>query len=113
MLNKIIGAKLGGTIAKKVTGSNSTTGAMIGAAVPFVISRVSIPAMIVLGAGGYMAKRFYDKREAGKAEEAKKASKKTAAEKNTADIETPKTRPNGAALIAAQPPAVPMASGTA
>ncbi|MCK0099158.1 hypothetical protein MWU38_07175 [Qipengyuania sp. S6317L1] len=95
MLNKIIGAKIGSTIAKKVTGSNSTTGAMIGAAVPFVISRVSIPAMIVMGAGGYVAKRMYDKRKASKSEA------KTANEQ--ADVDPAQTRPNGAAAIAAQP----------
>lgn len=95
MLDKIIGAKLGSTIAKKVTGTNSTTGAMIGAAVPFVISRVSLPAMIVIGAGGYVAKRMYDKRKASKSE-ARDASAQT-------DIDQPQTRPNGAAAIAAQP----------
>lgn len=95
MLNKIIGAKIGSTIAKKVTGSNSTTGAMIGAAVPFVISRVSIPAMIVMGAGGYVAKRMYDKRKASKSD--------TQATKEQADVDPAQTRPNGAAAIAAQP----------
>lgn len=95
MLNKIIGAKIGSTIAKKVTGSNSTTGAMIGAAVPFVISRVSLPAMIVMGAGGYVAKRMYDKRKASKAD--------TETAKEQADVDTAQTRPNGAAAIAAQP----------
>lgn len=95
MLNKIIGAKIGSTIAKKVTGSNSTTGAMIGAAVPFVISRVSIPAMIVMGAGGYVAKRMYDKRKASKSE--------TETANEQADVDPAQTRPNGAAAIAAQP----------
>lgn len=97
MLNKIIGAKIGSTIAKKFTGSNSTTGAMIGAAVPFVISRVSLPAMIVMGAGGYVAKRMYDKRKASKAD----TETETASEQ--ADVDTAQTRPNGAAAIAAQP----------
>jgi|GEM_PF-2082968 len=95
MLNKIIGAKIGSTIAKKFTGSNSTTGAMIGAAVPFVISRVSLPAMIVMGAGGYVAKRMYDKRKASK------SYTETASEQS--DIDPAQTRPNGAAAIAAQP----------
>ena len=95
MLNKIIGAKIGSTIAKKVTGSNSTTGAMIGAAVPFVISRVSIPAMIVMGAGGYVAKRMYDKRKASKSE--------TETANEQTDVDPAQTRPNGAAAIAAQP----------
>lgn len=62
MLGKIVGAALGGKIAKQTNSVGGTTGAMIGAAVPFVISRMSLPAMIALGVGGYVAKKVFDKK---------------------------------------------------
>ncbi len=40
---------------------------MLATAVPFVISRVSLPAMVVLGVGGYVAKRYMDKNAAEQA----------------------------------------------
>ncbi|GMN03390.1 hypothetical protein [Erythrobacter sp. MTPC3] len=61
MLGKIIGAAVGGKLAKQTSGIGGTTGAMIGAAAPFVLSRISIPAMIALGVGGYAAKKFFGK----------------------------------------------------
>ncbi|MBD2843075.1 hypothetical protein [Erythrobacter rubeus] len=61
MLGKIIGAAVGGKLAKQTKGIGGTTGAMIGAAAPFVLSRLSIPAMIALGVGGYAAKKFFGK----------------------------------------------------
>lgn len=66
MFGKIIGAAVGGKLAKQTSGMGGTTGAMIGAAVPFVLSRLSIPAMIVLGVGGYAAKKFLDKDDTSK-----------------------------------------------
>ena len=115
MLTKIVGATLGSRVAKKFSGTNSSTGAMIGAAAPFVISRLSIPGMIVLGAGGYFAKRWYDKRKDAQGNEKQSdtatTSEKTAKDAKTASDEASvdpkfdpaKTRPNGAATIAAQP----------
>ncbi|MEQ8772055.1 MAG: hypothetical protein RIC51_04365 [Erythrobacter sp.] len=32
---------------------------------PFVITRLSIPAMLAMGAGGYLAKRYFDGRDEG------------------------------------------------
>lgn len=63
MFGKIIGAVVGGNIAKKTQGVDGTTGALIGATVPFVIRRMSIPTMIAVGVGGYFVKRHLDKRE--------------------------------------------------
>ena len=62
MLGKIIGATIGGKIAKQTSSMGGTTGAMLGAAAPFVLSRISIPAMLVIGAGGYFAKKYFDKK---------------------------------------------------
>ncbi|MBV7265413.1 hypothetical protein [Erythrobacter ani] len=61
MLGKIIGAAVGGKVAQQTKSIGGPTGAMIGAAVPFVLSRMSIPAMIALGVGGYAAKKFFGK----------------------------------------------------
>ena len=62
MLKQIAGAALGSKLATKVPKIGGSTGAAIGAAVPFIISRMSIPAMIAVGAGGYFAKKYFDKR---------------------------------------------------
>jgi hypothetical protein len=62
MIRKIIGAAIGSRLA-----SSPAKGGAIGAAavtaVPFVISRFSLPAIAVLGAGGYFLKRRIDKKK--------------------------------------------------
>lgn len=63
MLRKIIGAAIGASVAKKHPAAGGVTGAMIASAVPFVLTRISLPAMVALGVGGYVAKRFMDRRE--------------------------------------------------
>ena len=63
MIGKIIGAAVGGSIAKNTRGIDGTTGAVLGAAVPFVLSRLSIPGMIAMGVGGYFVKKYLDKTE--------------------------------------------------
>lgn len=63
MLGKVIGAVVGGKIAQKTSKVGGPTGAAIGAAVPFILSRMSIPAMLVIGAGGYALKKYLDKDE--------------------------------------------------
>lgn len=63
MFGKIIGAVVGGNIAKNTKGIDGTTGALIGAAVPVILRRASIPTMIALGVGGYFVKRHLDKRD--------------------------------------------------
>jgi hypothetical protein len=60
MLGKIIGAALGGSIAKRARGMDATTGAMVGAAIPFIIGRLSVPGMLALGLGGYLVKKAMD-----------------------------------------------------
>jgi len=61
MLQKIIGAAIGAKLAKNSPAVGGATGAALGAAVPFVLSRISLPAVVALGVGGYLAKRWLDK----------------------------------------------------
>ena len=55
----------------RVTGLSRPIGARTAATAfavrPFIISRVSLPAMVALGVGGYVAKRFMDKNTAEQA----------------------------------------------
>ena len=64
MLKKVIGAAIGAKIAKNSPAVGGAAGAALGAAVPWVLGRLSLPGMIALAAGGYVAKRYMDKREA-------------------------------------------------
>ncbi|MFO6447930.1 hypothetical protein ACLBKU_12370 [Erythrobacter sp. NE805] len=63
MLKRIIGAAIGAKLAKNSPAVGGATGAALGAAVPWVIGRLSLPGMIALAAGGYVAKRYMDRRE--------------------------------------------------
>lgn len=63
MLKRIIGAAIGAKLAKNSPAVGGATGAALGAAVPWVLGRLSIPGMIALAAGGYVAKRLLDQRE--------------------------------------------------
>jgi hypothetical protein len=36
---------------------------VLASAVPFIVSRISLPAMVVIGVGGFVAKRYFDQRE--------------------------------------------------
>ncbi len=67
MIRKLIGAAIGASVAKKHPAAGGATGVVLATAVPFVISRVSLPAMVALGVGGYVAKRFMDKNTAEQA----------------------------------------------
>ena len=62
MLKKIIGGVVGAKLAKKSPKISGTTGAALGAAVPLVLARASLPAMVALGVGGYFAKRWFEKK---------------------------------------------------
>jgi hypothetical protein len=67
MIRKLIGAAIGASVAKKHPAAGGATGVVLATAVPFIISRVSLPAMVALGVGGYVAKRFMDKNTAEQA----------------------------------------------
>ena len=64
MLGKMIGASwvASGQHAKGIGGP---TGAALGFIAPMVLRRLSFPAMIALGVGGYAAKKFFDKDQTG------------------------------------------------
>ncbi|MET4132813.1 hypothetical protein ABIE62_001949 [Porphyrobacter sp. MBR-155] len=63
MIRKMIGAAIGARVAKGHPALGGATGAFVATAVPFVVSRFSFPAMVALGVGGYVAKRFLDQRQ--------------------------------------------------
>jgi hypothetical protein len=62
MLKKIIGAAIGASVAKRNPAAGGVTGAVLASAVPFVLTRISLPAMVALGVGGYAAKRYMERR---------------------------------------------------
>ncbi len=64
MIGKMIGAIVGGNIAGKTRGVSGPTGALIGAAIPAVIARMSLPAMLAVGVGGYFVKKHLDRKNA-------------------------------------------------
>ena len=65
MLGKMIGAIVGGNVAQNTRGISGTTGAVVGAAIPAIIARMSIPTMIAMGIGGYAVKKYMDRKDAG------------------------------------------------
>ncbi len=75
MLKSIIGATLGSKLAERVPEVGGTAGAAIGAAAPWVIARMSIPSMIAIAAGGYIAKRYFDEDADGETAMGRKSKK--------------------------------------
>jgi hypothetical protein len=61
MLTKVLGAFLGGKAAERTRGIGGPTGAALGVLVPVIIRRMSWPAMVALGIGGYVAKKVIDR----------------------------------------------------
>ena len=64
MIGKILGAVLGAQAAEHTSKVGGAGGAVLGVAAASVLRRMSIPAMLALGAGGYAYKKWSDKREA-------------------------------------------------
>ena len=62
MIGKIIGAYAGDKLAKKTSSIGGPGGAALGVVAATVLSRLSLPAMLVLGAGGYVAKKVCEKK---------------------------------------------------
>lgn len=60
MIGKVLGAFVGGKVAQHVRGIEGPTGAALGVLAPALLRRLSFPAMIALGVGGYLAKKFVD-----------------------------------------------------
>lgn len=67
MIGKIIGAYAGDKLAKQTSGLGGASGAALGVVAAAALRRLSLPAMLTIGAGGYLAKKFYDKNEREKA----------------------------------------------
>ncbi len=65
MIRKLIGAAIGASVAKRHPAAGGVTGVVLASAVPFVLRRLSLPGMIAMGVGGYVAKRYMDRQEAG------------------------------------------------
>ncbi|QZD87551.1 hypothetical protein [Qipengyuania psychrotolerans] len=62
MIGKIIGAYMGDRLAKKTsTGIGGAGGAALGVIAATALRRVSLPAMLAIGAGGYLAKKLTEK----------------------------------------------------
>lgn len=60
MIGKVLGAFVGGKVAQHVRGIEGPTGAALGVLAPALIRRLSWPAMIALGIGGYLATKAID-----------------------------------------------------
>lgn len=63
MIGKVVGAFLGGKAAQHARGIDGATGAALGVIAPMVLRRLSWPAMVALGVGGYLAKKVIDKEQ--------------------------------------------------
>ena len=62
MIGKVIGAYMGDRLAKKTsTGIGGAGGAALGVIAAAALRRLSLPGMIALGAGGYLAKKLSEK----------------------------------------------------
>ena len=60
MIGKVVGAFLGSKVAQHVRGIEGPTGAALGVLAPALLRRLSWPAMVALGVGGYLAKKLID-----------------------------------------------------
>ncbi|NVD44990.1 hypothetical protein [Qipengyuania atrilutea] len=58
MIGKVIGAFVGDKLAKKTGDIDGATGAVLGVVATTVLRRMSLPAMLAIGAGGYLAKKL-------------------------------------------------------
>lgn len=67
MIKNVIGAIVGSKLAQKSSNVDSTTGAATGAiagtVIPMILSRMSLPAMLLVGAGGYLFKKYNEKQD--------------------------------------------------
>lgn len=63
MIGKIIGAFVGEKVAKRTSSMGGASGAALGVIATTVLRRMSLPAMIALGAGGYVVKKIVDKQK--------------------------------------------------
>jgi uncharacterized membrane protein YebE (DUF533 family) len=64
MIRKIVGAALGAKIARNSPVAGGAAGAVIGTALPFVLSRVALPGLAAIGAGAYAFNHYRKRRSA-------------------------------------------------
>ena len=64
MIGKVITAMVGGKLAENSPKLSGTTGAALGFALPMVLRRLSLPAILAIGAGVYAYKKFTEKKPA-------------------------------------------------
>lgn len=64
MIGKVIGAVVGDRLAKKTSAVGGAGGAALGVVAATVLRRMSLPAMLALSAGGYLAKKMSEKNAA-------------------------------------------------
>lgn len=67
MIGKILGGIAGKQFADQTSGVSGPAGMLAGAVAGSVLRRAGIPALIALTAGGYVFKKWSDKRDADKA----------------------------------------------
>lgn len=63
MIGKLIGALVGKSASRHVSGVNETSGALLGAAAVPVVKKLGVLGVIAVAAGGYAIKRHLDKNE--------------------------------------------------
>lgn len=76
MIKNIIGAAIGSKLAKQSPKVDNGTGAALGAIAPFVLSRMSLPLLVAVGAGGYLLKRHRDHQSGTASDQDKKPAPK-------------------------------------
>ena len=64
MFGKIIGAIAGSKIAESTRGIGGPGGAALGIGAATIAKRLSIPALLAITAGGYVAKKYWTKKDA-------------------------------------------------
>ena len=64
MIGKLIGAVVGAQAAQHTAKVGGAGGALLGVASASLLRRMSLPAMLALGAGGYAYKKWSEKRDA-------------------------------------------------
>jgi hypothetical protein len=86
MIKSLIGAAIGSRIAKKPA-RGGAVGAAMGSIAPFVITRISLPALALIGVGGYIAKRRIDKKKDERG--AEESASGEATNKSTGSVKAP------------------------
>ena len=71
MIGKIIGGIAGAKLAEKTSNIGGTGGALLGATAVAVVRRLSLPALLAVGAGGYAYKKFSERKTKSPAASAK------------------------------------------